>query len=95
MRILQICLRVPYPPKDGGAIAMHTLTQGFIDNNIDIKVLAINTPKHFVQIEKLPPEYINITQFESVFVDTKLSPWAAVLNIVKSRYIIRISLYNI
>lgn len=82
MRILQVCLRVPFPPKDGGAIAMHTLTQGFINNNSSVKVLAINTPKHFVHVDQLPKEYVQATAFESVFVDTSLSIRSAIKNIL-------------
>ncbi len=43
MNILQICNKVPFPPKDGGCIAMNNLTQGLIDEGHTVKVIAINT----------------------------------------------------
>ena len=31
MNILQICNKPPFPPIDGGAVAMHAVTKGLID----------------------------------------------------------------
>ncbi|MDF2436091.1 MAG: hypothetical protein K0Q95_467 [Bacteroidota bacterium] len=81
MRILQICHKVPFPPKDGGCIAMNNLTQGLIAQGNSIKILAINTPKHFIKIEELPAEYLSKTNIESVFVDTSVKPIPALLNL--------------
>ena len=81
MKVLQICLRVPYPPKDGGAVAMNNLTEGLIQNGVDTMVLAINTDKHFVNISELPIAYIQKTRFKAVRVDTNLKWYGALMNI--------------
>jgi polysaccharide biosynthesis protein PslH len=81
MRILQICNKVPFPPKDGGCIAMNNLTQGLLNEGHEVKVLAINTPKHFTNVNLLSPEYISRTNIETVFIDTSVKLLPAFLNL--------------
>jgi glycosyltransferase involved in cell wall biosynthesis len=81
MQILQICNKVPFPPKDGGCIAMNNLTQGLLNEGHKIKVVAINTPKHFTKIEDLPHSYRTKTNIEAVFIDTSVKPIPAFLNL--------------
>src|SRR5580693_8877194 len=81
MKILQVCNKVPFPPKDGGCIAMNNITQGLIEQGHKVKVLAINTEKHFTDIETLPNEYRSKTNMEAVFIDTKVKVIPAFLNI--------------
>ena len=47
MKILQVCSKIPFPSMDGGSIAMNILTEGLINCGNTVKVLAVNTPKHF------------------------------------------------
>lgn len=84
MKILQICNKVPFPPKDGGCIAMNNLTTGLLAEGLEVKVLAINTPKHFIEIEKLPDDYRLKTNIEAVFIDTSVKPVPALLNLFSS-----------
>lgn len=77
MKILQICHKPPFPPSDGGTIAMNNVTQGLLHAGHKVKVLAIETPKHRVNRDALPSEYLSATGFESVFVDTSISYTAA------------------
>jgi glycosyltransferase involved in cell wall biosynthesis len=81
MRVLQICLKPPLPSIDGGCLAMNALTQGLIDNNIEVKLLTISTAKHPFVIEKLPKEYLQKTQVEHTFIDTKVKPTEAFCNL--------------
>ena len=46
MKIFQICNKSPYPPREGGPIAMNAITQGLIKAGHEVKVLAVNTPKY-------------------------------------------------
>ena len=85
MKILQICSKIPFPPKDGGSIAMNILTQGLINAGNDVKVLAINTPKHFIKDEDIEITYHKKTSYESVFIDTSVKPVAAVLNLFSNK----------
>lgn len=79
MKILQICPRVPYPPNDGGAIAMFDVIKHLSKNGHDITVLAINTPKHFQQDDVLN----DIAILKTVFVNTNISAIKAFLNLFR------------
>ncbi len=72
MNILQICNKPPFPAVDGGAIAMNNTTQGLLKNGHQLTVLAITTPKHPVIYESLSKEYIEKTNFQTVFIDTSI-----------------------
>ncbi|MBA3706271.1 MAG: glycosyltransferase [Bacteroidetes bacterium] len=81
MKILQLCHKVPFPPKDGGSIAMHNLTEGLINEGYNVKVMAINTSKHFTDIYQLPSDYLGKTNIEAIFIDTKVKLIPAFLNL--------------
>lgn len=85
MKVLQICNKPPFPPVDGGAIAMHNTTMGLIDQGHEVKVLSISTPKHAVNISKLSKSYLEQTNFEHVFVDTSIRVKDAFLNLFSSK----------
>ncbi len=85
MRILQICNKPPFPPKDGGSIAMNNLTNGLLVEKSDVKVLAINTPKHFVDISDLPIDYVSKTSIELVFIDTSINAFDAFLSMINNK----------
>jgi glycosyltransferase involved in cell wall biosynthesis len=84
MRILQICNKVPFPPKDGGCIAMNNLTQGLLKEGHEVKVLAINTPKHFTETALLPADYLFKTNIEAVYIDTSVKVLPSFLNLFTS-----------
>jgi glycosyltransferase involved in cell wall biosynthesis len=81
MNILQVCSKTPFPPKDGGSVAMNILTNGLIEAGNDVTVLAVNTPKHFVNEDKLDSIYKKKTKYHSVFIDTSIKPFDAFLNL--------------
>jgi polysaccharide biosynthesis protein PslH len=82
MKILQICSKIPFPPKDGGSIAMNMLTHGLMNVGNQVQVLAIDTPKQHSQ--KMDEEYAKKTAYRSVFIDTSVKPVAAFLNLFSS-----------
>jgi polysaccharide biosynthesis protein PslH len=81
MRILQICNKPPYPPQDGGAIGMNNVTQGLIQAGHSLKLIAVNPPKHHINLNELPVEYVKNTGIELVFIDTDVKPLDAFLNL--------------
>jgi polysaccharide biosynthesis protein PslH len=83
LKILQICLRVPYPPGDGGNIAMYNLAKGLHDAGNKIHILAINTPKHFVN--EIPVQLKEIAEVDTVFINTKIDPFKAFTNLFSSK----------
>ena len=83
MHILQLCPRVPYPPHDGGAIAMYGVTAGLARAGHRVTVLAANTPKHHQPADALAHLGPNV-RLVAVDVDTDLSPWQALRNLLFS-----------
>lgn len=72
MKILQLCNKVPYPEKDGGVIAINTLTQALTRSGCKVKMLAMNTSKHYVDTHSIPEAFRNETHMETVNVDTDI-----------------------
>jgi polysaccharide biosynthesis protein PslH len=85
MNILLICNKSPYPPKEGGPIAMNTIVEGLIDSGHKIKVLAVNSFKYSVDINSIPDDYKEKTQIEGIFLDLRIKPLDAFLNLFSSK----------
>lgn len=80
MKILQLCLKPPIPAKDGGCIAMNNITQGLLKAGHKVKILTIYTQKHDFMPDAMPPEYVEATDIEGVFVDTRINAVEAFAN---------------
>jgi len=85
MRIFQICNKSPFPPKEGGSIAMNNITQGMLAKGHTVKILAFSTPKYFVDEKTFPPEYIKKTGIETVFIDNTVKLTDAFFNLFSSQ----------
>jgi len=77
MKVLQICNKPPYPPVDGGTMAMNSVTQGLLCEGCEVKVLAVETDKHPADMAKMPVEYRERTRFEAEYVDLGIKPLEA------------------
>lgn len=84
MHVLQVCPRVPYPPHDGGAIAMYGVAAGLAAAGHRVTVLAANTPKHRQPADALAHLGPNV-RLVAVDVDTDLSSVKALKNLLFSR----------
>jgi glycosyltransferase involved in cell wall biosynthesis len=91
VKILQLCHRIPFPPVDGGNIAMYNLCRSLLSQENEVKILALNTKKHFVDPHSLPVEFVAKTKPEAFMLDTSVKPFSAFLNLFtqKSYNIIR------
>ena len=91
MKILQLCIRVPFPPVDGGSIAMYHLQKSLFENGVQLKVLSFNTIKQLTDLNTLDEGYKKMTQIEGVYLDNRINPFAALFNIFtgESYHIIR------
>ena len=69
MKVLQLCNKPPYPPVDGGTMAMNSITQGLLKAGCEVRVLTVETDKHPARIDQLPDDYRRATSFESVYID--------------------------
>jgi glycosyltransferase involved in cell wall biosynthesis len=81
MKVLQLCHRIPFPANDGGNIAMLAMADGLVSQGARVKMLALNTLKHWVDPESLPSKITSDYQLESVRIDTSVRAQDALLNL--------------
>jgi len=85
MKILQIINRVPWPLKDGGSIGYYNYIKGYHDAGCEVTVAALNTSKHFVDMNLLPDEVKKIADWRTSFIDNKVKPIDAFLNLFSNK----------
>ena len=85
MKILQVTNKVPYPLKDGGAIACMNLTRGFSLLGHKVTVLAMNTRKHHIELDEIPDNIKDLAEFRFVFVPANISFVPALVNFIFSK----------
>lgn len=85
MRILQVCNRIPYPPKDGGAIGFYNFIKSYHDLGQDLTLLAFNTYKHYWEPGTLPEAFTKLADIRTVPVNTNISPLHAFMNLFSNR----------
>ena len=64
---------------------MNNLIEGLIDAGHKVKVLALNTNKYHVDIEKVPEDYRKKTQIELAYIDLSVKPLPAFLNLFTTK----------
>lgn len=91
MRILQLCIRIPFPPVDGGSIAMYHMQKALHENGANLKVLSFNTIKQLVDLGAIDEGYKKMTRIEGIYLDNRIKLFAALFNIFtgESYHIIR------
>lgn len=85
MKILFLCNKSPYPPKEGGPMAMNANIEGLITAGHQVKVLALNTNKYFIKLDEIPQEYVEKTNIELVYQDLSIKPFDAFLNLFSKK----------
>ena len=83
MKILQLCIRVPFPPSDGATIAMYNISKAFYENGVELKILSFNTNKNYVPAEKISQEFSRQTGIETVDIDLRINFYPALLNLFR------------
>jgi polysaccharide biosynthesis protein PslH len=85
MKILQLCRKFPYPLKDGEALAVTYIARAFSELGVEVSLLAMNTSKHWFDLQQLPADFDHYTQMRTVFVDNRVRPLPALLNLFSDR----------
>ena len=85
MKILQLTNKPPYPDRDGGAIALLSLTKGLARTGHEVTVLSMNTLKHHTDAGQLPEDLRVLADFRFADVPAAISPFAAVRNLIFSK----------
>lgn len=85
MKILQLCKKFPYPPKDGETIAITYLSKALHELGCEVSLLAMNTSKHYFDVTKLPTSFNHYQRIHTVKVDNQLKIVDAFLNLFSSQ----------
>jgi len=84
MKVLQVCHKPPYPPHDGGSMAMFGLSGSFIRLGHDVTVLSLCTPKHNLS-EENRHNLTRLMPVHTVFVRTSFNIPALFVNFIFSK----------
>lgn len=86
MKILQVCKKFPYPMRDGESIAITNLAKSLKRQGSEVHLLAMNTSRHFYQIEKsgLPPDLDFYDAIQTVYIDNRIRLLAALRNLLST-----------
>ena len=77
MRILQICHKSPFPPAEGGPMAMKAIRDGLSEAGHCVHTFALSTPKF-----KIDKEFASgVNDFSFSFVDTTVKFLPALFNL--------------
>jgi polysaccharide biosynthesis protein PslH len=73
MKILLVCNKFPYPPRDGGSLASYNMIRGLASSGNLVDLLSINTSKHYSPEGARKLNIDGLNRVRDVFVDTSLS----------------------
>ena len=73
MKILQLCKKFPYPLKDGESIANTYISKSLRDLGCEISLLAMNTSKHYVDLNQLPEDFDHYKHIHHVELNNHIS----------------------
>jgi len=85
MRILYVCNKSPFPPNEGGSLGMYVFIKGMLEAGHQVKVLAFNTNKSYIDPSIIPQDFKDQTGIESVDLDLSIKPYAAFLNLFSGK----------
>lgn len=84
MKILQLCNKPPYPPNDGGSLAMFNLSQAFRNLGHEVTVLTMTTDKHRLTHDQLW-QFNQLMPVHAVYMNTHITGWGLARNLLFSR----------
>jgi len=84
VKILQICNKFPYPPKDGGVIATYNMLKGFYITGHAVTIATINTSKHYTDKASLPFEIGQMANYYDMYKYTNPHVFGALWNLLFS-----------
>ena len=81
MNILMLCNKSPFPPSEGGPMAMNSIVTGLLEAGHKVKVMAFNSNKYHVDIDSIPQDYREKTKIEFIDIDLSIKPLEAFKNL--------------
>jgi polysaccharide biosynthesis protein PslH len=81
MKVLQLYYKMPFPMHDGGACSVYSASLSILSQDIDLRILAMNTLKTPGNADLIPGDFVRKTGLESVNVDNRIKPIRAAKSI--------------
>ena len=81
MNILLLCNKSPFPPSEGGPMAMNSIVTGLLEAGHTVKVMAFNSDKYHVDLDSIPEDYRKKTRIEFIDINLKINPIEAFKNL--------------
>ena len=85
MNILMLCNKSPYPPREGGPMAMNSIVTGLLKAGHKVKILSFNSEKYRVSKKDIPDTYRSKTGIELIDIDLRLKPIQALKNLLANK----------
>jgi len=84
MKILVVAPRVPWPPLDGGRIAINSIALGLRDAGAEVELVALNPLKHQSEAREIPDRR-GALELTAIAHDTSMSPLRVALGLLSRR----------
>jgi glycosyltransferase involved in cell wall biosynthesis len=84
LKALIIGSRVPFPLRDGGAIATYNLLKGLSEQGLSVDFISLNTSKHFIEESIVQKEFSFLNHVETFFINTDIKAIKAFMNLFQS-----------
>jgi polysaccharide biosynthesis protein PslH len=85
MKVLFLCNKSPFPPLEGGPLAMNACIQSLLKAGHHVKVLALNTNKYYIDPASIPETYRKQTGIELIDIDLSLKPGEAFIHLFSGK----------
>ncbi|MBX7241386.1 MAG: glycosyltransferase family 4 protein [Bacteroidia bacterium] len=95
MKILMVCIKPPFPAKDGASVVMKVSIQSLVEEGHDVSVILMSTQKHTMNESDIPTEFRGKVHFEIVQVNTAFTQWGLLKNYLFSRQPFHAERFNI
>lgn len=80
-----LCNKSPYPPREGGPMAMNSIVTGLLKAGHKVKILSFNSEKYRVSKKDIPDTYRSKTGIELIDIDLRLKPIQALKNLLANK----------
>ncbi len=76
---------MPYPANDGSSIAIASMIDGLLKNNVSVSLLTLNTKKHFKTSKQISDKQPDELALSAVEADTDIKPVRAAINLLDGK----------
>ena len=76
-----LCNKSPFPPSEGGPMAMNSIVTGLLEAGHNVRILAFNSNKYHIEKDSIPLEYRRQTRIDFVDIDLSIKPVEAFKNL--------------